>query len=391
MHILFFSTMNGSPWGGSEELWYKTAVLALQQKHKVSVVFKYWGDKENDKIKELKSLGAAIIYRDKIDYLPRESKLYSKVRHRLKMHFNYSLPAKPSLEIETPYQNLIRDHIDVICFSQGGTFDLALSRKYDALIETIKVPYVIISQFNKDFGFSLNNLELAKAKAIINSAKRMFFVSKNNYKFAEHQLAANINNYAITANSLNIKNLSICDYPEQDDAVFVSIGRLDVLTKGVDLMIKCFSEPIWRNRQWQYLIYGDGPDKDYFKDLIQFYGLEDKVILCGFADDIRAVWTKGQILLQPSIAEGTPLTLQEAMYCGRTALVTDIAGNTELIKEGFNGFVAAGPIYNALLIALERAYQDKHLWQKFGENAHNTAMGKIKPNPEVDLLNTLLN
>lgn len=392
MHILFFSTMNGAPWGGSEVLWYKVALLALKENHKVSVVYKYWGDNEHSNLKTLKSLGVSVIYRDKVNYSVQESRWYTKLRHRLKMHFKIALPAKSPLIIETNYVDLIPPSVDVMCFSQGATFDLAFSNKYHELNKQLNVPYVIISQFNKDFGFSLTTEQRDKAKVIIGRSKKMFFVSKANHTFAEHQLAAKISNYAITANSLNIDHLDICNYPKNiDQPVFVSVARLDVKTKGIDLQIRCFALPIWRDRDWTYLIYGDGPDKEYFQDLIEFYDLSDKVKLCGFANDIRAVWNQGHILLQPSIAEGTPLTLQEAMFCGRPAVVTDIAGNTELIQDGVNGFVAAGPMFNALAEALERAYKHRSKWESMGYSAYETAKNQINLYPEIDLLENLLN
>jgi glycosyltransferase involved in cell wall biosynthesis len=389
MKIVFFSTMNGSPWGGSEELWYKTAKLALEQEHKVSIIFKYWADRENPKLVELKKLGAYVIYRDKTILIPQEPKWYTFLRHRLKMHLKLNLPIKEPLKLQTSYEELIPLDADVICFSQGATFDLAIAEKYSKWVENLTVPYHIISQFNRDFGFSLTSMQRVKAKVIFRRAKNIFFVSKNNHSFAEHQLAERIINFKITANSLNLKDLSPIAYPESNKTCFVSLGRLDVKTKGVDLQIKCFAQPQWKNRDWEYLIYGDGPDKDYFQELINFYKLEDKVKLCGFAQDIREVWEQGQILLQPSIAEGTPLTLQEAMFCGRPAVVTDIAGNTELIKESENGFVAEGPIYNALANSLERAYNQRHLWKEMGEHAFEIAKQQINPNPEVDLLNEL--
>jgi len=392
MNILFFSTMNGLPWGGSEELWYKTAKLALEQQHQVTVIYKYWGEQEHAKIKRLKALGAHIIYRDKPIYLSQEYKWYKKLRHSLKRYLNIVLPAKPDLVLETSYNEIMPKQTAVVCFSQGATFDLALSQKYLQLTEQINVPYFIISHFNKDFGLSLTTLQRKHAKTIISKAKTMFFVSKNNHKFAEHQLAVSIDNYAITANSLNLDNLNICPYPTNlEDTVFVSVARLDITTKDIALQIKCFAEEVWRTRKWKYLIYGSGPDKDYLQDLISYYGLKDKVFLCGFAEDIRAVWNKGHILLQPSIAEGTPLSLQEAMFCGRPAVVTDIAGNTELIKEGINGFVAAGPIYNALSEALERAYLHRHLWEDMGRAGHKSAIKNINTRPEVDLLKALVN
>lgn len=384
--------MNGSPWGGSEELWFATAKLALKQNHTVSIVYKFWSDQEHNNIKSLEALGAEIIYRDMDLSVPVIYTWYEKVRLLLKFKLNVILPPVPKLITQPSYAELIPKHIDVVCFSQGATFDLISSENYLKLLEQINTPYFIISPGNKDFGFSLDTLQRKNAKSIISSAEKIFFVSKTNHKFAEHQLASSINNFAHIANSLNLNDLSNCQYPTDiEESVFVSITRLDITTKEIALQIKCFAEPAWRSRAWRYLIYGTGPDVDYLKDLIDFYKLNKKVYLCGFTKDIRTVWAKGHILLQPSISEGTPLTLQEAMFCGRPAVVTDIAGNTELIQDGINGFVAAGPIYNALSEALERAYLHRHLWEDMGYAAQKSATKNINIRPEVDLLKALVN
>lgn len=391
MHILFFSTMNGSPWGGSEELWYKTAKLAIAEGHQVSVIYKYWGSNESTKIKKLRTLGARIIYRDKTNTFPRELKWYTKLRHRFKMHLGLKLPHKPSKEVQYAYASLLPANIDTVCFSQGATFDLALANDYQDLLTLLNCPYIIISQFNRDFAFSLTARQRLRAKQIIKNAKCMYFVSKRNHEYAEHQLASKIDSFKVISNSLNITDTSMVNYPNNlPCTTFCSVGRLDVKTKGVDLLIKCFANDVWKHRQWQYLIYGDGPDKEYFQDLIRFYQLEDKVKLCGFAKDIRAVWAKAHILLQPSVAEGTPLTLQEAMFCGRPALVTNIAGNSELIQEGYNGYVAEGPVYNTLSNSLERAYQDRANWCEKGFKAFETVQAKVNLHPERELLKNLL-
>src|SRR5262245_45424908 len=57
--ILFISLMNGASWGGSEELWYKTAYHALRQGRKVGCVVYDWAAKE-EKLQKLKEAGAAI-------------------------------------------------------------------------------------------------------------------------------------------------------------------------------------------------------------------------------------------------------------------------------------------------------------------------------------------
>ena len=55
----------------------------------------------------------------------------------------------------------------------------------------------------------------------------------------------------------------------------------------------------------------------------------------------------------PSRFEGLPLALVEAMLCPRPAVVTNVAGNTEVIEDGETGFVAAAPTAGHLDEAME--------------------------------------
>ena len=69
-------------------------------------------------------------------------------------------------------------------------------------------------------------------------------------------------------------------------------------------------------------------------------GLE-KVTYGGFTEDVESIWASHHALVLPSRSEGLPLVVVEAMLCGRPAIVTDVAGNAELIQDGVSGFVAA--------------------------------------------------
>ena len=65
MRILFVSTMSGVAWGGSEELWVKTAAFALKMRHDVTVSVYDWGIL-HPKLADLKEKGAKINLRKRI-------------------------------------------------------------------------------------------------------------------------------------------------------------------------------------------------------------------------------------------------------------------------------------------------------------------------------------
>src|SRR5262249_46331394 len=109
----------------------------------------------------------------------------------------------------------------------------------------------------------------------------------------------------------------------------------------------------------------------------------------GHVPDIRGIWADNHLLVLPSRSEGTPLSLVEAMLCGRPAVVTDVGGNAEWITEPDTGFIAEAPSTRSVAGALERAWTARHLWAEMGERAHEKARRQVDPDPGGTLLNII--
>jgi glycosyltransferase involved in cell wall biosynthesis len=70
------------------------------------------------------------------------------------------------------------------------------------------------------------------------------------------------------------------------------------------------------------------------------------------------------------------LSLVEAMLCRRTAIVTNVSGNGEVMTDDENGFLAKGTAPELLDEALERAWQRREEWEQLGlkARAHITSL-----------------
>ena len=79
----------------------------------------------------------------------------------------------------------------------------------------------------------------------------------------------------------------------------------------------------------------------------------------GFVEDIEQLWTRHHALVLPSRFEGMPLSLVEAMLCGRPSIVTDVAGHRELVRDNVNGFLAKAPTVELLNEAMNRAWENR--------------------------------
>ena len=124
--------------------------------------------------------------------------------------------------------------------------------------------------------------------------------------------------------------------------------------------------------------------------LVARRGLDGKVAFRGHVSDIRGIWCGHHALVLPSRYEGLPLALVEAMLCGRPAIVTDVAGNAELLEDGVTGFVAAAATARHLGEALERAWARRADWREIGEAAAVAVRRQVPEDPPLDFARRLV-
>lgn len=158
-------------------------------------------------------------------------------------------------------------------------------------------------------------------------------------------------------------------FPAGPEIRFAAVARLDAEVKGLDILIECFANDSWHDGSVKLDIYGSGRDKQYLEELIQFRKAENKIFLQGHVQDVAAIWKSHPVLVVSSRSEGTPLALLEASFCNRTAVVTDVGGNTEVVQDGITGFVAEAATVPCLLKALKKAWQERVRWESMGVKA----------------------
>jgi L-malate glycosyltransferase len=371
MKLLFISTMNGSPWGGSEELWHKTALYALSERIEVSVCTQDW-EVIHPKIQKLISSGASVSFRKRSNTLIR----------RISDKF---LPPKPTKIFLNK-----KEIPDAILISLGSFVDLAYDRELSVFLTNIKIPYTILVQHNFEH-YVLGSYEIDTVCKIIENCKQILFVSERNMLTAQRQLAMKIPRSKIVSNPQNLTTFSIKPFPVMNSLNFATVARLSCVSKGQDILLEVLSDPFWRKIDWQLNLYGDGPDKEYLKRLSVFYGIAQRVRFCGVKEDIESIWENNHIHVLPSFNEGTPLALIESLICGRPAVVTDVGDNARYVKDESTGFIAAAPTTEIFFNTLKKAVNNKEYWKDYGIKAHYDAVLKIDKTPEGTLLNLLLN
>lgn len=136
--------------------------------------------------------------------------------------------------------------------------------------------------------------------------------------------------------------------------------------------------------------YGKGGDYSYLTELVDHYQLYSRVIFRGQVKYIDDIWKGNHILLLPSIAEGTHLSLIEAMVCGRPSLLTDVGGNSDLVEDGINDCIIPSSNVNQCDLIIEKAWQNRDKWAGQGIESRNNVFKKIDFNSFKEIYNNAI-
>lgn len=116
----------------------------------------------------------------------------------------------------------------------------------------------------------------------------------------------------------------------EDAFLLLSVGELSE-RKNHRLVIEALHE--LNDPRIYYFIAGIGHLCDEYKELIKQYGLEGKVKLLGYRDDVAELYKIADCFIFPSVQEGLPVALMEAMASGLPVIASRIRGNVDLVGE----------------------------------------------------------
>jgi glycosyltransferase involved in cell wall biosynthesis len=175
----------------------------------------------------------------------------------------------------------------------------------------------------------------------------------------------------VVRNPFNVPYDVVPTWPTEEGSQLrmACVARLHAPSKGQDLLFEALAEPPWTDRDWRLSLYGEGPNQALLEWFAEQLGLDKRIEFKGQVNDVAGIWAKHHLLVLPSRYEGLPLVLVEAMLCGRPAVVTDVAGNCEVVAAGVSGFVAEAPSKPALRRALEQAWEHRGELRTMGEAA----------------------
>lgn len=371
MRIAFFTTMASQPWGGSEELWCRTAAVLLERGHEVAFNSLKWPSVAAP-LQRLIDCGAEARFRMRL----RLGRTLRQTLERLRLvrvrYIGWLKRTRPDLVV-----------ISFACHTDDPQIANAC--------RLLGIRYVIVLQAAGPHQW-IPARHLDAFRSAYAAAERCYFVAAENRELVESNLAIDLSGSEIVDNPFQVSPHAAPSWPATEPHFKLAcVARIHFTAKSQDLLIRVLREPKWRARPLKIVLWGmnDG-FLHQLQQLIELYGLQNKISYGGFATDIEALWSEHHGLLLPSRLEGNSLALIEAMLCGRVCITTNVGRAGELIDDNVSGFVAPAATAELIDTVLERAWHRRGDWHAMGQRAARAIRQRHSLQPAVDLAERLL-
>ncbi len=131
--------------------------------------------------------------------------------------------------------------------------------------------------------------------------------------------------------------------------------------KGVDVLVRAMEEVLARHPRATLLLAGEGPQEGELRALARKLSIEEKVHFMGLREDVPLLLKLSDLFIFPSLSEGLPVALLEAMAAGRLCVASRIQPVEELIRDGDSGYLFEPGDAAALARGVSRALENPEL------------------------------
>ncbi len=148
------------------------------------------------------------------------------------------------------------------------------------------------------------------------------------------------------------------------------VARLD-FQKGFEYLLRAARELRDVFPTVKVVIVGEGPDRTPIENMIQRFGLQSNVILAGQHSDMPAIYAAMDVFVLPSLNEGLPMTILEAMAASKPVIATRVGAIPKVIQDGETGLLVDPGDTDGLRSALARLLADSDLCCRLGAAGHD--------------------
>jgi glycosyltransferase involved in cell wall biosynthesis len=153
-----------------------------------------------------------------------------------------------------------------------------------------------------------------------------------------------------------------------NDLTIGIVGRL-VHQKGHPFLFAAARGILEKFPGAKFVVIGEGPERKSLEALAQELGIAGSVYFVGFRDDMPSAYAGLDLVVMPSLDEGLPMALLEAMAAKRAVIASAVGAVPEVIEHGQSGLLVQPGNVSDLQQAILSLLQDESLRNRIAENA----------------------
>ena len=161
----------------------------------------------------------------------------------------------------------------------------------------------------------------------------------------------------------------------KEDFIVGSISRLSD-EKGIVYLIKAVRSLTARGIHVKAVVVGDGPQKEMLQELVFNNNLSDRILLTGYRNNAFNYLPFFNVFVLPSLTEGLPITILEAMQAGVPIVATKVGGIPDLLGCGRFGIMVEPRDAEAIAEAVNLLFSDTALSQRMAKAAREEVLSK---------------
>jgi glycosyltransferase involved in cell wall biosynthesis len=161
-------------------------------------------------------------------------------------------------------------------------------------------------------------------------------------------------------------------FTDPDERIVGTVTRLHE-SKGNRYFVEAAALVARELPQARFVIVGEGPLREELEAQAERLGLSGKIHFLGFQKDVASAFAAFHVVCFPSLWEGTPLTLFEAMGMGKAIVSTDVDGLRDVLTPERDAVMVPARDPEALAAGLLRVLADASLARNLGDAAERTA------------------
>jgi len=158
------------------------------------------------------------------------------------------------------------------------------------------------------------------------------------------------------------------------DEQTVAMAAQFIARKGHRTLLAALPEVLAAHPRTRVLLFGRGPELDTIRRLVSEMSMDERVVFCGFRDDLHRVLPCVDILVHPAETEGLGVVLLQAAACGVPIVASRAGGMPEIVHPGITGELIEPGDHDRLATHLNRLLADPGLRQHYGAAGRELAL-----------------